>query len=155
MLAEIGLIMNPSKSELVNLGLDETVFHRETQCINYILENVSFAKKEDVILLGSPVTSAAIRPQFQHKLSIFKAMTEKLSLLDRHPAYFLQKLLFNAQTNVLRSCCEAHLQFNIPIILLTLMTASSPVPQISAFDDTGWIQATIPIRLGCIGLRRA
>ena len=82
----IGLFLNPSKSELVNLGLDEAVFLRETQCIKSILENVSFVKKEDVILLGSPLTSTAIRPQFQHKLSIFKAMTEKLSVLDRHPA---------------------------------------------------------------------
>ena len=89
MLADIGLFLNPSKSELVNLGLDEAVFLRETQCINSILENVSFVKKEDVILLGSPLTSTAIRPQFQHKLSIFKAMTEKISLLDRHQAYFL------------------------------------------------------------------
>ena len=87
MLADIGLFLNPSKSELINLGLDETVLHCKIQCINYILENFSFVKKEDVILLGSPLTSTAIHPQFQHKLSIFKAMTEKLSLLDRHPAY--------------------------------------------------------------------
>ena len=45
MLADIGLFLNPSKSELVNLGLDETVFFRETQCINYILENVSFLRR--------------------------------------------------------------------------------------------------------------
>ena len=89
MLADIGLFLNPSKSELVNQGLDKIVFIRETHCINSIQENVSFIKKEDVILLGSPLTSTAIRPQFQHKLSIFKAMTEKLSLLDRHPTYFL------------------------------------------------------------------
>ena len=76
MLADIGLFMNPSKSELVNLGHDETVFLRETQCINSILENVSYVEKEDVILLDSPLTSTAIRPQFQHKLSIFKSMTE-------------------------------------------------------------------------------
>ena len=93
--ADIGLFLNPSKSELVNQGLDEAVFLRETQCINYILENVSFVKKEDVILLGSPLTSTAIRPQFQCKLSIFKAMTEKLSLLDRHPAFFLLKNCFS------------------------------------------------------------
>ena len=101
MLADIGLFLNPSKSELVNQGLDESIFLRETQCINFILENVSFAKKEDIILLGSPLTSTTIRPQFQHKLSIFKAMTDKLSLLDLQPAYFLlKKLLFNAKANV-------------------------------------------------------
>ena len=91
MLADIGLFLNPSKSDLVNLGLDETVFFRVTQCMNSIRENVSFVKKVDVILLGSPLTSTASRPQFQRKLSIFKAMTEKLSLTDRQQAYFLLK----------------------------------------------------------------
>ena len=56
MLADIGLFLYPPKSELVNLGLDETVFLYETQCINSILENVCFVKKEDVILLGSRFT---------------------------------------------------------------------------------------------------
>ena len=95
MLTDIGLFLNPSKSELVNLGLDEAVFLSETQCINSILENVSFVEKEDVILYSSPLTSTAIRPQFQHKLSIFKALTENISLLDRHPAYFLLKNSFS------------------------------------------------------------
>ena len=105
MVADVGLFLNPSKSELVNLGLNETVFLRETQCINYILENVSFVKKEDIILFGSPLTSTAILPQFQHKLSIFKAMTKKLSLFDGHPAYFLLKNCFSMpkQMYLLRS----------------------------------------------------
>ena len=98
MLADIGLILNPSKSELVNLGLDESAFLCEIQCIKSILENVSFDKKEDVILLGSPLTSTAIRPQFQQRLSNLKAMTEKISLLDRHPAYFLLKTAFQCQS---------------------------------------------------------
>ena len=87
MIAGMNLFLNPSKSELVNLGLDEMVFLCKTQCINSILENLSFGRKEDVILLGSPLTSTAIQPQFQHKL--FIAMTEKLSLLDTYPCCFL------------------------------------------------------------------
>ena len=94
MLAGIGLFLNQSKSELVNLGLAEMVFLCENQCINSILENVSFAK-EDIIPLDSPLTSAAIRSPFLHKLSIFKTMIEKLSLLDRHPAYFLLRNCFS------------------------------------------------------------
>ena len=100
MLADIGLFLYPSKSDLVNPSLDETVFLRETQCLNSLLDNVSFAKKEDVMLLGSPLASTAIRPQFQHKLSIFKAMTEKLSLLIDSQLTSFKKLLFNAITNV-------------------------------------------------------
>ena len=49
--SDIGLFLYPSKYELVNLGLDEMVFLRKIQCMNSIVENVSFAKKNDVILL--------------------------------------------------------------------------------------------------------
>ena len=156
MLADIGLFLNPSKSELVNLGLDEAVFLRETQCINYILENVSFIKMEDVILLGSPLTSTAIRPQLQHKLSIFKAMTEKISLLDRHPAFFLLKNCFSMPK--LMYLLRSSPTFQHPDLLADfddcLKSCATDICNVS-FDDIGWIQATLPIRLGGIGLRRA
>ena len=94
MLADICLFLNTSKSELVDLGLDEMAFLRETQCIDSILGNVSFAKKDDVIYIFSPLTSTVILPYVKHSFSILKAMTEKLTLLDRHPAYFLLKTAF-------------------------------------------------------------
>ena len=148
--------LNPSKSELVNLGLDETVFLRKTQCINYILENVSFVMKEDVILLGSPLTSTAIRPQFQNKLSIFKAMTEKLSLLGRHPAFFLLKNCFSMPK--LMYLLRSSPTFQHPDLLADfddcLKSCATDICNVS-FDDIGWIQETLPIRLGNIGLRRA
>ena len=86
-LIDIDTSWNSSKSELVHLDLDITMLLRETQDINFILENVYFVEKVDVTLLGLPHTSTAIRLQFQHKLSIFKSMTEKLSIFDRHIAY--------------------------------------------------------------------
>ena len=156
MLADIGLFLNPPKSELLNLGLDETVFLRETLGINSILENVSFAKKEDVILIGSPLTSTAIRPQFQHKLSIFKAMTEKLSHLDRHPAYFLLKNCFSMPK--LMYLLQSSPTFQHPDLIADfddcLKSCATDICNVS-FDDIGWIQATLPIRLGGIGLHRA
>ena len=155
MLADIGLFLNPPKSELVNLGL-ETVFLRETQCINSILENVSFVKKEDVILLGSPLTSTAIPPQFQHKLFIFKAMTVKLSLLDRHPAYFLLKNCFSMPKQMYLQRISP--TFQHPDLLADCGDClTSCVTDIcnASYSDFGWIQATLPIRLGGIGLRRA
>ena len=156
MLADICLFLNPSKSELVNLGLDETIFLRETQCINSIMENVSFVKKEDVILLGSPHTSTAIRPQFQHKLSNFKAMTEKLALLDRHPAYFLLKNCFSMPK--LMYLLRSSPTFQHPFLLADfddcLMSCVTDICNVS-FDDIDRIQATLLIRLGGIDLRCA
>ena len=150
MLADIRLFMNPSKSELVNLGLDETVFIRETQCLNSFMENISFFG-EDVILLGSPLTSTAIRPQFQRKLSIFKAMTEKLSLLDRQLAYFLLKNCFSMPK--LMYLLRSSPTFIHPDLLADFddcpKSCATDICNVS-FDDIGWIQATLPIRLSGI-----
>ena len=151
-----GQNLNPTKSELDILRLDETVFFCETQCLNSILKNVSFVEKNDVILLGSPLTSTAIRPQFQHRPALFKAMTEKLSLLDRHPAYFLLKNCFSMPKLIylLRSSPT----FQHPDLLADfgdcLKSCGTVICNVS-FDDIGWIQATLYIRLGGVGLRRA
>ena len=155
MLADIGIFLNPSKSELVNLGLDEMVFLRETQCINSILENVSFAK-EDVILVGSPLISTAIRSQFQHKLSIFKVTTEKLSVLDRQPAYFLLKNCFSMPKlmYLLRSSPTVQHSDLLADIDDCLNSCDTYICNVS-FDDIGRILETLPIRLCGIGLRRA
>ena len=120
------------------------------------MENVSFVKKEDVILLGSPLTSTAIRPQFQHKLSIFKAMAEKVSLLDGHPAFFLLKNCFSIPK--LMYLLRSSPTFQHPDLLADfydcLKSCATDICNAS-FDDIGWIQATLHIRLGGIGLRRA
>ena len=126
--------MNPSKSELVNLGLDETVFLRETLYINSILENVSFAKKGDVILLGSPLFSTAIRSQFQHKLSIFKGMTGKL-LFNENLMYLLQSSAPFQHPDLLEDFYDC------------LKSCATDICNVS-FDDIDWIQTTLPIRLG-------
>ena len=119
-------------------------------------DNVSFGKKEDVIHLGSPLTSTAIRPQFQHKLSIFNAMTEKLSLFDRHPAYFLLKNCFSMPK--LMYLLRSSPIFHYPDLLADFDDCfKSCVTDIcnDSFDDICWIQTTLPIRLGGIGLCRA
>ena len=113
-------------------------------------------KKEDVIILGSPLTSTALRPQFQHKHSIFKAMTEKLSLLDRHQAYFLLKNCFSMPK--LMYLLRSSPTFQHPDLLADfddcLKSCAADICNV-LFDDIGWIQTTLPIRLGGIGLCRA
>ena len=96
------------------------------------------------------------RGQFQHKLSIFKAMTEKISLLDRHPAFFLLRNCFSMPK--LMYLLRSSPTFQHPDLLAdfdnSLKSYAIDICNVS-FDDIGWIQATFPIRLGGIGLRRA
>ena len=82
-------------------------------------------------------------------------MTEKLSLLDQHPAYILLKTCFplSKPKYLLRNSPFQH-----PDLLADfddcLKSCATDICNAS-LDDIGWIQATLPIILGCIGLHRA
>ena len=82
-------------------------------------------------------------------------MTENLSLLDRHRAYFLLKNCFSMPK--LMYLLRSSNTFRHPDIL-----ADFDEPQICAtyicnvsFDDIGWSQANLSIRLSGIDFRRA
>ena len=83
-------------------------------------------------------------------------MTEKLSLLDKHPAYFLLKNCFSMPK--LMYLLRSSPTFQHPDLLADfddcLKSCATHICNVS-FDDIDWIQATLPIRLGGIGLRCA
>ena len=83
-------------------------------------------------------------------------MTEKLSFLDRHPAYFLLKNCFSMPK--LMYLLRSSPTFQHPDLLADFddcfKSCATVICNVS-FDDIGWIQATLLIRLGGIGLRRA
>ena len=154
-LARLGLEVNPTKSELINLGLSSEEFERARHAIEGSLAGVTVTPSNDVELLGSPISLPATARVIESKVEHFQSMTENLRLLDAHPALFL-----------LKNC------FAVPRLLYTLR--SSPcyaVQHLSrfddhirasaehlcniSFDDPGWAQAKLPIRAGGIGLRTA
>ena len=83
-------------------------------------------------------------------------MTEKLSLIDRHPAYFLLKNCFSMPK--LMYLLRSSPTFQHPDLLADfddcLKSCATDICNVS-FDDIVWIQATLPIRLGGIGLLHA
>ena len=83
-------------------------------------------------------------------------MAEIFSLLDRHTANFLVKNCFSMTK--LMYLLRRSLTFQHSDLLADfddcLKSCATDICNIS-FDDIGWIQATLPIRLGSIGLRRA
>ena len=83
-------------------------------------------------------------------------MTEKLSNLDRHPAFFLLKNCFSMPK--LMYLLQSSPTFQHPDLLADfdncLKSCATDICNVS-FDGIGWIQATLPIRLGGIGLCHA
>ena len=153
-LARIGLSVNPKKCELVNLGYPDNTFKDIHDTISSLLPSITVVRASRLELLGAPILKEAIRCTLPMKKAQLETMISRLRLIDAHPALFL-----------LRNC------FAMPRLLYTLRAApcfreksllqelddvirkgASDICNVS-FDDLNWQQATLPVRLGGIGLR--
>ena len=153
-LAEIGLIVNPTKSEIINIDCDPEQFANAVTVVHEILGGVSVTQSDELKILGSPIMPPAIRSDLLQKRETLEGMTLRLQEIDSHPALFL-----------LRNC------FSIPKLLFTLRSspchvaldqlqgldgvirASASSICNTCFDDTGWQLASLPVAKGGIGLR--
>ena len=57
----IGLEINASKSEVVNLNLDAVDFQKPLEKIRGILKEVQVTALEKLIMLGAPIFSSAVK----------------------------------------------------------------------------------------------
>ncbi|CAE1316405.1 unnamed protein product [Acanthosepion pharaonis] len=90
-LSLLGLEINSSKSEIINLNYSADDFESAIRDIRLILEDIKITPKEELHILGTPVFPMAIRKCLDTK----HVMTEKLQLIDAHPALFLFRNSFS------------------------------------------------------------
>ena len=153
-LASLGLEVNPSKSEIINIGLDDDEFIAATQTIDSILPGARVTNLEDLDILGSPIHQSSVRSCLHGKHEQLSAMSQKLSLIDSHPALFLLKNCFSLPKLVytLRSA-PCYLEGDIlNLIDSTIRSCAETICNVR-FDEIGWRQAKLPVKLGGIGLR--
>ena len=105
-LKRIGLMVNPKKTEIINVGLAAGKFSRVVKSFNELLPEIKVAELTKMELLGSPILADATRCCIVNKLSEYKTMNDRILLLDGHLGLFLLK---NA--------------FSLPRLLFTLRTA--------------------------------
>ena len=153
-LKSLGLVVNPAKSEISNIGLSQTEFTEAVSSIDTILSGVSITPIEELSILGSPIHQVGIRNSLANKLASFNSMSDKLSSIDSHPAFFLLKncLSFPKLVFLLRSApCflerEALESFD-----LSIRSCAGAICN-TILDDPGWLQAKLPVSLGGLGLR--
>ncbi|CAE1284293.1 unnamed protein product [Acanthosepion pharaonis] len=94
-LSLLGHEINSSKSEIINLNYRADDFESAIPDIRLILEDIKITSKEELHILGSPVFPMTIRECLDTKHVILTRMTEKLQLIDGHPALFLLKNSFS------------------------------------------------------------
>ena len=148
----IGLRLNGSKSELCIIREDVPASDI-IQAFRFVCPTISITDSEDLTLLGSPIGNNALGASMQEKLSSSVVLCQRLKFLHRHDAFFLlknclfmPKLLYIFRTSAI---------FNDHAVLKTLealwRAALEEVCNVS-LSDTRWCQATLPCRLGGLGI---
>ena len=137
--AELGLSLNRSKTELICDDL--------ASCEAFLSEvpGLQVVSCSEASLLGSPVGSVEyVDSVIQHKVAQLQLMGDRLSLLHTHNALLLlrhsfsiPKLLYLLRT----SPCflVEHLEVSLRHLLCKIINLD---------DESAWLQAMLPVRLG-------
>ncbi|XP_029656497.1 uncharacterized protein LOC115230450 [Octopus sinensis] len=151
-LGHIGLSLDPSKCELTNLNVasfDE--IHRN---FTSLIPEIRITQKEDLIILGSPLHGQATEKILMEKTSNMEQAASRLSQLDAHEGLFLLKNFLSIPKilYILRSSpCFLHPK-HLGSIDSIIRRHAELICNVQ-LDDLAWKQASLPIRMGGIGLR--
>ena len=151
----LGLEVNVNKCEFSVLGSDPESAEALRASFSSEFKGAKFVPSKELSLLGTPLFQEALDPEVSSRLNTFRTACHRLESLDHHDALFLLK-------NV----------FYIPKLLYLLRTSpcfSSPI--LKDFDDTmkscletitnchldsqSFCQASLPVKLGGLGVRSA
>ncbi len=150
--SDLGLMLNRCKSKVVC---------NDPPTLDAFLADApgfSVVNASDTLLLGSAIGGPdACRPILEAKIGMLRTMGVRLSHLASHDALLLlsHSIAIPKMLYVLRTApCFLH-----PDLLETydsaLRSALSSITNVHLVDDRAWLQATLPIRQGGLGIRRA
>ena len=155
-LKKIGLEVSPSKCEVINMSYPVDVFTELVTTLMSDLPGLKRTELADMELLGSAIFDQTMNKAIANKLLTYNLMTHRLQHLDTHMDFFLLKNAFSLPRLLflLRSSpCYRHSDDLAPYDECTRNTAES-ICNVQ-FDDTGWKQASVPVRFGSLRLRSA
>ena len=153
-LDEIGLSINASKSELICLNVDN---HNEVITkFKRILPDLDVTPIKKAIILGSPIASQGVRTVLNQKLDALKRMISRLNLIDPHQAFVLLKHSFAIPKliHLLRASPAYQQEVILQEYDSTVRDAMSFIMNVD-FSENAWTQASLPVRSGGLGIRKA
>ena len=152
-LSKIGLSLNTSKCELTCLNLEDqnSVIER----FRTLLPDVKITSTDELVVLGSPIADLGVRAEIDSKQKALERMISKLHLIDPHQAFVLLKnsCAIPKLTYLLRSSpAYRHLDL-LDVFDHLVKNALSSITNVD-FSEDAWIQATLPVRSGGLGIRK-
>ena len=146
-LKRIGIIVNPKKTDIINVSLAAGKVLRVDNSLSELLPKIKVTELTKMELLRSPILADATRCCIVKKLSEYKRMNDRILLLDGHPGLSLMKnssslprLLFT-----LRSApCHHHPELLAEYDVITRSTTEALCN--IHLDDKSWSLAKLPVR---------
>ncbi|KAL3613036.1 hypothetical protein CASFOL_043125 [Castilleja foliolosa] len=152
-LQELGLEINSSKCEFYSCSPD---VRKELSHFQTILPGFQEIDPTTFTLLGSPIFPEGIPEAFQVREQMLGLARDRLSHLSSHVALVLLKMCFAVPkiTYLLRTTPSWLYPANIASFDDTLKDAVETILNVS-LNDSQWCQASLPVRYGGLGVRRA
>ena len=149
---DVGLVLNPAKSEIISNAEDSLID------LQSCLPGAPVYLPEEASLLGSPIGDLnSISSAIGKKLSSLRVLGDRLQYFTSQNAFLLLKYSFSIPklTYLLRSSPA----FLSPILKeydALLRSLLSSIMNVNLDHNSGsWIQASLPISLGGLGIRSA
>jgi hypothetical protein len=151
--AEIGLKVNTDKCEIFFNSKNEDM--SIIQQFEKICPGIRIVSSNDLQLLGAPIFEEAYVQQFRIKEQKIKLLISRLDHLNSHVAYFLLKncLFIPRLTYFIRTCALWKFPSLISEIDSCLRKSLTCILNIN-INDIQWLQATLPVSKGGLGIRR-
>lgn len=151
----LGLRVNIKKCELSVLGSDSAKNDAVALSFANNFPNISIVPAEDIHLLGTPLFPEGIDKEISSRSHSFKLLCSRLERLDHHEALFLLKNAFFIPKflYILRTflCHDNRLLNEIDFRMKACLESITNC----RFDDPTFRQASLPIKLGGLGVRRS
>ena len=149
---ELGLIINPSKCELYSL--DNT---SEVNCklrFSQVFEGIKIHDKEEWTLLGAPLTYEALKPFVQLKKKNLERLLTNLSHLNTHQGYYILTHFLHVPKLMYALRASPLYQVSHELKMLDEMVKDHLELLCNvSLNETSWKQASLPVRLGGLGIR--
>ena len=153
---EIGLHVKASKCEITFLDSSSSFKDEFLPSFEQLSPEIKVIDLEDLTLLGSPIRPHAGEKILNSKLDDLKRMMENLEQLDSHPALFLLRnaLAIPKLTYLLRTS-PTWRNMDILHSYDDVMRKGLETFLNNRYSDRNWEQATLPVAMGGLGIRKA
>lgn len=147
---EVGLQLNPSKCEVLRI---KPLSDKEFEKLNEIIPGIVVPSTEEFCLLGAPLTVDAIPPAIAVKTKKIALLISRLDGLPAHQALFILKncLAIPRMMHLLRSSPCWLFKDKLNEFDKMIKLSAENITNVK-FDDDAWLQCSLPIKKGGLGL---